>query len=488
MSHGYFNYNSVDNEKRYLRLDVDRYRRASETHKKKRQEAEDELKKLRKEYEKQEELIEKLKREKEEIKRQRDVYKGMLFKKNVSVESSEESCLLTPTFKKKRGGQAGHTGHGRLKPGGVDVYKRIYTKTCPDCHTKLKRSGAITTHTVEDIPTVSQIKPIVTEYSVERQWCATCKKEVVAKPVEVIPGSKVGINLIVYIMLLKYGAKVPLDAIVLLLHQQYGMALSKGGIVNILQRTKRWLGSAYETIKQQVRASPVIHADETSWRVEGIHNWIWAFLSKDAVCYEVEESRGGGVPQAFLKDSNPHAVLVRDDYAAYQSISLAQQSCWAHMLRKSHDEVKRETVSGEMKDLHTVVTGIYESLQTAIQNPFDIADRQQIYDELLKRIEAIIRAVYKADDAKRIQTRVRNQNKNLLTALLYQDVPLTNNHAERTIRPLVVTRKISGGSRSPKGAQTHMTNMSIFQTIKLKNLPLVSTLKHQLLNGIFGNN
>src|SRR3990167_9369346 len=312
----YLEYRSTDDEKRYLRIALDQVRRAVITHKQKRKNAEDELSELKKEYQKQEELIEQLRKEKEEIKRQRDMYKNMVFKKNIPIESSPESPLLTNIFQKKRGGQKGHVGHGRSKPLEVDFFKRIYTKSCPECHTKLQRSKAVTTHTIEDIPAVSQIKPMVTEYSVERQWCSVCRKEVTANPVEVIPGSKVGINLIVYIMVLKYGAKVPLDAIVLLLHQAYGFELSKGGIIQILQRTRKWLGPEYETLKDEIRGSPIIHADETGWRVCGINKWIWAFLSKDAVCYQVEESRGKGVPQEFFKDSNPHVVLVRDDYAA----------------------------------------------------------------------------------------------------------------------------------------------------------------------------
>lgn len=486
--HGYYNFNSLDNEKRYLRIQVDKLRRASESHQKKRKKSEDELSELKKEYQKQEELIEQLRKEKEEIKRQRDMYKNMLFKKNIPIESSPESPLLTHSSQRKKGGQNGHVGHGRTKPLEIDVFKRIYTKSCPTCHTRLQRSASVTTHTVEDIPAISQIKPMVTEYSIERQWCSVCRKEVTANPVEVIPGSKVGINLIVYIMVLKYGAKVPLDAVVLLLHQAYGFELSKGGIIQILHRTKQWLGQDYERIKQRVRASPVIHADETSWRVCGINKWIWAFLSKDVVCYQVEESRGKGVPQEFFKDGNPHAVLVRDDYAAYQSIFLTQQSCWAHMLRKSHEAVEQSGVSREMKVLHKKLTRIYDRLVEEVRKPYERTVRESRYEELLKNIRAIMQTSYGSEDAIKIQTRVRNQNKNLLTALLYQDVPLTNNHAERTIRPLVVTRKISGGSRSSLGAQTHMTNMSIFQTIKLKNQPLVPTLKHQLLTAVFGNN
>ena len=43
-------------------------------------------------------------------------------------------------------------------------------------------------------------------------------------------------------------------------------------------------------------------------------------------------------------------------------------------------------------------------------------------------------------------------------------VPADNNLAERSLRPLVVSRKISGGTRSPAGSQTRMTLSSLFQT------------------------
>jgi len=43
-------------------------------------------------------------------------------------------------------------------------------------------------------------------------------------------------------------------------------------------------------------------------------------------------------------------------------------------------------------------------------------------------------------------------------------VPAHNNLAERSVRPLVIARKISGGSRSPRGSATHMGLASLFGT------------------------
>lgn len=53
---------------------------------------------------------------------------------------------------------------------------------------------------------------------------------------------------------------------------------------------------------------------------------------------------------------------------------------------------------------------------------------------------------------------------------------------------MVVMRKISGGSRSMMGAKTHAVNMSVFQTIQLRNQPLISTLQNLLLKGSTGEN
>lgn len=485
---------SVDEEKRKLRVHISVLKRAVKTFHIKQEEGKERENTLKKENRKKQKHIEQLEKELEEIKRQRDMYRSMIFKENVKDKKDEEassssSSLFLPQSKgKKRGGQTGHIGHGRRTPLDIHFFKRAFLGECSECHSPLNRSSSVSTHTVEDIPDLDQVKPIVTQYQIERQWCSTCKKEVTVTPPEVIPGSRLGINLIVWIMTLKYGARVPLDTIVLLLSIQYGISISKGGIINILHRARNWLGPHYEKIKQEIRASSVQHADETGWRIEGINSWVWAFLKKDAVCYQIEESRGKGVPSEFFKDSNPTAVLVRDDYGAYKNLPLTQQSCWAHMLRKSHEAIEQQDVGKEMKVLHEKLKTIYTTLVTETSKPFIQTERQTSYDQLAKNIQLIINTPFTSSDTLRIQTRVRNQNRNLLTAVLYPDVPLTNNHAERNIRPLVVTRKISGGSRSFLGAQTHMTNMSIFQTIKLKNLPLISTLKAHLLQGALGKN
>ena len=50
------------------------------------------------------------------------------------------------------------------------------------------------------------------------------------------------------------------------------------------------------------------------------------------------------------------------------------------------------------------------------------------------------------------------------------DVPADNNAAERSLRHLVISRKVSGGTRSEQGTESKMTLASIFGTWRAQGL------------------
>jgi len=467
-------------ELRFLRIRVQQLERVHLAQKKKADRLAELLRerdKLIAELEKQRDL---LTEDIEEMKRQRDVYRGMVYKPNKEKIPQEKKQRSTV------GGQRGHKGYGRMLPLHIDQELRVFANYCPDCSSKLSRTNSTVSHTVEDVPGVEQVQTTVTRYTIERQWCKTCKKEVTVSPVGVIPHSKLGSNLIVQLLVWRYSARLPLQTIVFLLQTTYSIQISQAAVVKILKRTKEYFGNKYGEILTQIRAAPMKHADETGWRINGVNSWVWAFLSKDAVYYTIEETRGGGVARKILAASKPTDVLVRDDYAGYKNLSFNHQSCWAHLLRKSHEATREEHASEEMKKLHKTLKDLFALLSEDLTRPFDRKQRKELYQWYADDLRKISTTAYQSTDTKRIQTRVKNQYTNLLTALLYEEVPLTNNAAERVIRPLVVTRKISGGSRSSDGAETHAVNMSILQTIKMKNQPLIPTLHEYILNGALG--
>lgn len=473
----------VRKEMRRLRIENANLKRWRLSQKQRADRFEEELRRVKQENnqlrKQEQELREKLK----DTEKQRDTYKGMVFKSKKQYGSglTEQSVE-----KRTRGGQAGHKGHGRHLPDAINRWIRAYLVRCPDCGRFVSRTNSFDTHTVADIPNWQEVQSIITGYEIERQWCNNCHKEISGQPRGVISGSRLGINLIISILVWKYRCRMTFNQIAEQLHTCYRIAVSEGTLVDVLSRTKDWFGDKYEEILTEIRGSPTKHGDETGYRVNGENFWCWVGVTQKSAYYTIEESRGKGVAQQIFQAAG--GVLVRDDYGAYEKLALPQQSCWAHLLRKSHEATLSSDASGEVKELHQKLKQLFLLLSEDIKQPFNRKNRQQLYAWYREDIKRIITTQYRNRDAQLIRTRIENQNTNLITALLYPDVPLTNNPAELAVKQVVGIRKISGGSKTQRGAQIHATNLSIIETIRKRNLPLLYTLQEYLLQGATGKN
>lgn len=389
----------------------------------------------------------------------KDKLVGMIFKTNVKKSKS----------KKKRGGQKGHVGKTKTKPIEIDQEKYCFLSNCPHCNEKVKRTKKTYQRIVEDVPDPQPV--IVTRYTIEKQYCKNCKKHITSIPQDTLSYIPFGTGIITKTLILKYNYRLPLAKIQEYFLTEYLLSISQGAIQNILNKTQRHFGEEYNKILKNIRNSDYKHADETGWRIEGKNNWCWLFATNSEALYTIEETRGKGVPDKILT-KNPKGVLIRDDYHSYKHLDMPQQSCWTHLLR-----VSRDMKSKESSKLHEELKRIFEQLNKIVNSKFDKNIREKEYLKYSKRIQRIIKRRYIQKDTKQVQTRIKNQNTNLITALAYSNVPLTNNHAEQQIRPLTVQRKISGGSRSNLGAKIQAVNMSIIQTLKLRNKDLLTNLK-----------
>lgn len=396
----------------------------------------------------------------------KDKYQGMIFK--AAIQSKPDS--LTG---KQRGGQTGHKGRSRKKPVEIDFEKNIYLTHCPDCNSPVTQTNTTYERIVIDIPIP---KALTTKYTIQRQWCSLCRKEVCGIPEGTLPGLRFGTNFLGWLLLQKYRMRTPLAKLTELALSTYQLKITEGGLQKLLGKLKKQLGSNYAEILKEVRKAKVKHADETSWRISGKNGWCWLFATQKAAYYTIEETRGHGVPKKVLEGSPPNAVLVRDDYPGYNCIDAHHQSCWSHLLRVSHDLAVLPSASKEMKNLHKELTQMFKELEKLVTLSFKQKQRQTEYDRYAKKLEVVEARNYKHQDSRKVQTRINNQHTNLLTAILYKNVPLTNNHAERQVRPMAVIRKISGGSQSKEGSAIHAVLMSVVQTMALKKQNILETL------------
>jgi hypothetical protein len=481
---------SSDEEKRHLRLKVSSLEKAVEAHRKARRKLEQEKRELAQDLKQATKIIEQLKEENDKLQRQRDRFRDMIFKpknkRDPDPDQDKDKKGLShkplPQKKRKRGGQKGHKGAGRKKPEHIDKVVRVFLSHCPHCSTEVARGNTLESHVVEDIPPLEELHSKVVRYETEVQWCCNCKKIVKGKAFGIIPGSRLGINILLYVLFQKYISRCSWEIIEKNLQLFYGVKVSRGTLVAMMHRVRKWLGPKYKSLLETIRCSPVKHADETSWRMEKLGYWVWGFFTNNCAYYTITESRGKAIPQNILAGSHPRDVLVRDDYGAYTKLPLRHQSCWAHLLRVSHEEAVHPEASSEVKELHETLKKMFGNIDKIIKREFDSRERRIEYKRYSKKIQNIIKAKYKEKDSQRIQTRIANQNNNLITALLHKNVPLTNNLAERAIRPIVVIRKISGESKSNNGTLTMAVIMSILQTLMLQKKNLVESIKESIFS------
>ena len=412
----------------------------------------------------------------EQLELTQKTYAGMIFKsaaKHTTQTSTQGNQL-------KRGGQKGHQGKTRDIPQ-PDREVTVFLNSCPQCGGQLQGWDSLVTHTVEDIilPTT---KTITTRYLKRRYYCNHCHKEMVPTHPDEVPNSHFGITTLSLIVTLKQRLHIPLPGIVFLLKTIWGLNITPSGVQTQLMVAKRLSINPYQELLKQVRGSPVKHSDETTWKVLGKLFWGWMICTKESSYLTIEETRGGEVAERLLSGSSQTDVLVRDDYQGYQKIQIKHQSCWAHLLRKARDYAKLEDSSDEVKLLKVELSTIFFQLNQITKQEFNLKDRKNSYLYYLGLIDQIIVRVYTHEDAKRVQIRIRNQRANLLTALLYPNVPLTNNQAERDLRGLVIQRKISGSSQSARGAEVTAVLTSIVATLNKRHVNLMDGIT-QILKG-----
>jgi transposase len=240
--------------------------------------------------------------------------------------------------------------------------------------------------------------------------------------------------------------------------QTYDFPLSEGEVAKILQSEGVRLIPEYERLKARIRGEPSLHLDETGWNLlqgDGMHRYAWTMVggaSAEAV-FVLGKTRGKGNAEDLLGDST--SVVVSDDYCAYRKLDQPHQLCLAHIHRKLRDLAE----SSEIKDaMHEHCASAYHAFATIyadIETARNSSTPQASYDVLYERLKSFV-LPHPCDPAKlaRVKTQLRERTANYLVCLLYPVVASDNNAAERSLRYLVLKRKISFGSFSEKTADT----------------------------------
>ena len=340
--------------------------------------------------------------------------------------------------------------------------------SCPECGTGLAGGWVQRTREVIELP---QVPVQVTEHAYIARNCPVCERRRMPQggPAGAASGKqRLGSNLVSLIAVLREEGRLPLRTIQWYLKTVHQLTLSLGAIVDATRRVADKGQRELAGIVERIRGSPVVHADETGWREDGHNGYVWTF-STPTERYFLRRGRNKEVVDEALGDDFG-GVLVSDFYAAYHHYDGPKQRCWAHLLRDIHDLLALYKEDGSLTQWASAVHQLYRQA-VAFTHP---AEKQRLaaQRDLEKRLSALCRPF--RDDPLAVQARLcrrmEKHVKELFVFVAELGVPSDNNAAERSLRHLVVSRKVSGGTRSEQGTDTKMTLASIFGTWRAQGL------------------
>lgn len=357
--------------------------------------------------------------------------------------------------KKPKGGQVGHKDTNREVYEDYSNYKRkrLFLINCTKCNKPLNRTNSTRAKILLDIVINPEIVKLILES--ERQWCSFCNQEVHARDERSLPFTEYGINTFMMVLLLRYRCCLSLRKTAMVLRVGYGLSISKSGVESLLRQAKAYLKHHYDELIKVVRKGEIMYNDETGWRVRGRPAWMWIMANEEVTVYWASESRGKGIFEDMY--SNSQSFSMHDGYGAYTKTIPKNKTmyCWAHILRSAHEEAHGEEKDSQIVKLKDELVSIYQLKDTL--------DKPELEIILREKLASIVNRKFTQAPALKVQNRIKEQKEGLINALLYTKDG-TNNLAERELRQIVLSRKISFGSDTYQGMETTAILASIVQT------------------------
>jgi transposase-like protein len=339
----------------------------------------------------------------------------------------------------------------------------------------------------------------VTRYRTRSGYCTHCRKRVESRHPEQpppgfhgdLPHAQLGLNALAIAAALKHDAGLPYRKVAGVLRDLCGLSVSHGALVKQVRRLGSWLsapGGAADAIRERLRAGSYVNVDETGWRVGGVSHWLWALTNPDCTLYRFDKRRSSAVVRRVLGERYA-GYVISDFLPTYNKLPYKAQKCVPHLLRDIQKTAERNPAFA--------ASPFHKKLKRAAKDLTRLKARWDDYGDdaycmrasrLADRLDNLAKAGTESPDkdVRRLADRLKRHARGLAEFLLVKDLPGDNNAAERSIRPAVVIRKISGGHRGETTADAAAVVMSVLRTARQQGKNLIATIKRLVQRHLAG--
>jgi transposase len=359
---------------------------------------------------------------------------------------------------------------------------------CPCCggelHYEKTEEASVT-----DMPRAAQ--PEVKSYAVEVRRCERCGQRVRGQHPDVAPDQygatahRVGPRVKAAAHVVHYGMGVPVRKVPAILRELTGIKVTQSALTqDALKKSEGVVGNAYQELRKSVATAPAVYTDDTGFRIHGAPAHLMAFDTDEVTVFQIRpRHRNEEVRELIPADYA--GVMVTDrgkSYDAEEFLGVKQQKCLDH-LKENINEVLEHKVGParsfglKLKSLLQEARQLWRDQRAGKAKKFQ-AEGKRIEEELTSHLR---QRTLKDEDNQRLLDGIGLQHDRGRVLLFLHDPTIepTNNRGERTLRPVVIARQLSHGSKNDRGAEAFSAFTSVIQTAAKKpGRSIIDTLQN----------
>lgn len=303
---------------------------------------------------------------------------------------------------------------------------------------------------------------------------------------EVVGNQRIGIHPQAEVAVLRERLRLPFRLIQDYLEMRCGLHLSVGELVGLVRGVAERGRSTYEALGAQIKESAVVYGDETGWRQDGENGYLWSFSTPALRYYLFRRTRAGSVVADVIGEEF-EGVLVSDFYAGYNIHEGLHQRCWVHLLRDIHELKQQHAEDAEVLAWAAAVRAVYDKAKAYVGPAARLTTVEQLSARRAQQhafeqeLMAVCAPFVKTKQPMSVLCgRVEKYLPEMFMFVADARVASDNNAAERSLRGPVVSRKISGGTRSAQGSETKSVVASLFGTWLVQGLNVYEACRQML--------
>jgi transposase len=253
-----------------------------------------------------------------------------------------------------------------------------------------------------------------------------------------------------------------------LLADCFGVELALGSISALERATSEALQEPVAEARRFVQQQPVAHVDETGWREANHRVWLWTAVTKAVTVFLIRCSRASQVAKELLGEAFA-GIVVSDRWSGYRWVPIENhQLCWAHLIRDLRQIAEAGGSAAALGEaLGMCARQLFHWWHRVRDGTLQRSSFRIYVAQLRLEVRALLHEGTLCDDPKgaALCRSLLRHEPALWTFIHHEGVQLTNNPAERALRPVVLWRKGSFGTQSRTGSEFVERMLTVVATL-----------------------